>query len=210
VQKVLRRIKGIDTLRCAGGEPLIVELLVRLGDDALQMALSRLKNKISVYIWLQQQVRLCDVRGNAEFQKKFAGFYRVRRDRDWKEQYFDLMESSKLTGIDFPRALGEINARCKMLEASFASKLVATLDPSKPVIDEFVLEYFGLQLPRWGSAGRESKTIELYQALCDRYNTLMQTSEGKRMRDVFERRYPDVGISELKKLDLMLWQLRPE
>lgn len=178
--------------------------------DQLQNALTRLEDKLDKYIWLQRQIRLCDVRANQEFQRKFSGFYRVRRSTDWKEQYFGLMESSKLGGIDFPDALREINRLCGSIEASFASKLVATLDPSRPVIDKFVLEYFGMQLPRRGSEGREPKTIELYQELCDKYSTFMQSSIGKLMREAFDRRYPNSEIGELKKLDLVLWQLRPE
>jgi hypothetical protein len=68
--------------------------------------------------------------------------------------FFALLESSKLNGIGFPEALREIHHRCGMVEASFASKLVATLDPSKPVIDKFVLEYFAMRLPTTGLRAR--------------------------------------------------------
>lgn len=193
------------------GETLIVETVDELTEEEqLQNALNRLEHKMDTYIWLQSQVRVCDLSANKEFQRKFSGFYRVRRGSLWKERYFDLMESSKLGGIEFPDALREISRRCGGIEASFASKLVATLDPSKPVIDKFVLEYFGMRLPRWGSEGRERKTVELYRHLGEKYSAFMQTSEGKHIQDSFDRRYPDLQISELKKLDLVLWQLRPE
>jgi hypothetical protein len=189
---------------------LILEDVHELREEQLQNALNRLEHKMDKYIRLQRQVRLCDVSASEDFQRTFSGFYRVRRDFQWKEHYFRLMESSKPGGIDFPNALLEINRLCGRVESSFASKLVATLDPSKPVIDKFVLEYFGMQLPRWGTGGRESKSIELYQELCAKYNTLLQSPEGRHMRESFDRRYPDLGISELKKLDLVLWQLRSE
>src|SRR5215472_8719126 len=130
-------------------------------EEQVRIALSRVRPGLTKYLWLQRQVRLCDVTANEEFQRTFCSFYRVRRDSQWQSKYFALLESSKLGGIDFPRALQEINLRCGKIEASFASKLVATLDPSKPVIDKFVLNYFGLQLPRWGSPDREARTIEL-------------------------------------------------
>jgi len=38
----------------------------------------------------------------------------------------------------------------------------------------------------------------------------MVSSAGKRIRESFDRRYPDLGLSELKKIDLVLWQLRPK
>jgi hypothetical protein len=70
------------------------------------------------------------------------------------------MESAKVTGIEFPEALREISRRTGRIEASFSSKLVATLSPTKPVIDRFVLENFELKLPRWGLHDRESRIIE--------------------------------------------------
>jgi hypothetical protein len=87
---------------------------------------------------------------------------------------------------------------------------VATLDPSKPVIDRFVLEYFELRLPRRGLPDRERKTIDLYYDLCDKYRVFIQSPTGKMIRDLFDSRHPCSEISELKKIDLVLWQIRPE
>jgi len=57
-------------------------------------------------------------------------------------------------------------------------RCTATLDPSKPVIGEYVLDYFGMQVPRWGTEGRETKTIELYRELCDRCDVLLHRARG--------------------------------
>jgi hypothetical protein len=105
-------------------------------------------------------------------------------------------------------ALREITHRCGRIEASFASKLVATLDPSKPIIDKFVLEYFAMRLPRWGAADRADKTIELYRELCEKYQALLQSPTGQQIRESFDLRYPKSEITQLKKIDLVLWQLR--
>jgi hypothetical protein len=191
-----------------GGGPLIAEIVDVFTEEQLQMALVRLEHKMDTYIWLQSRVQLCDVSTDKEFQRKFSGFYRVRRGSQWIEHYFCLMQSSKPNGIDFPNALQELHRLCGQIEASFSSKLVATLDPSKPVIDKFVLKYFGIRLPRRHTKDRESKTIELYRDLCDKYSALTQCPTGKLIREAFDRRYPDLQISELKKLDFVLWQLR--
>lgn len=180
-----------------------------LTNKQVQLALSRIERGLTTYLWLQRQVRACDVSKNEEFQRRYSGFYRVRRDFKWRLGYFSLLESSKLKGIEFPEALGEINRHCRRIEASFASKLVATLDPSKPVIDKFVLEYFELRLPRWGVQGREVKTIDLYNKLCVKYRDLMQNPSGKLISELFDVRYPDAEVSDLKKIDLVLWQIRP-
>ena len=175
----------------------------------IQTALDRLNTGLDRYLWLQNRVRACDVSTNEEFQRCFSGFYRVRRNSQWRSVYYGLLESSKVKGIDFPEALKEINRRTHRVEASFASKLVATLDPSKPVIDKFVLEYFELHLPRWGLSDREAKTIDLYHDLCDKYSAFIQNPTGKMIQELFDGRYPNSEISELKKIDLVLWQIRP-
>jgi hypothetical protein len=181
-----------------------------LTPDEIQTGLGRLEHGLDRYVWLQRQVRLCDVSVDEDFQTRFSGFYRVRRDAQWRSVYFRLLETSKVKGIDFPQALKEINGRTGTIEASFASKLVATLDSSKPVIDKFVLEHFELHLPRWGLSDRQNKTIDLYYDLCDRYSVFVQSPTGKMIRELFDSRYPCSEISELKKIDLVLWQIRPE
>jgi hypothetical protein len=180
-----------------------------LTTDDIQAALNRLEGRLDRYLWLQHRVRLCDVSTDQDFQKCFSGFYRVRRGRQWRAVYFGLLESSKAKGIGFPETLKEINNRTGRVEASFASKLVATLDASRPVIDRFVLEYFELHLPRWGLPDRERKTIDLYYDLCDRYRVFIQSPTGKMIRELFDSRHPNSEVSELKKVDLVLWQIRP-
>jgi hypothetical protein len=180
-----------------------------LADNQIENALDCVKRGLDSYLKLQREVRSCNARTDEEFQKSFNGFYRVRRNAQWRAAYFDLLESAKVTGIDFARALREINERTRKIEASFASKLVATLDPSKPVIDKFVLQYFKISLPRWGSPERELKTVDLYHLLCENYQDLMQSPTGTLIRELFDSRYPSSGVTELKKTDFVLWQLRP-
>ena len=181
-------------------------LIVR--PDEIQTALSKLDSGLDRYLWLQRRVRLCDVSTNVEFQRCFSGFYKVRRNSQWRSVYFGLLESSKTKRIEFPEALTEINRRTGRIEASFASKLIATLDPAKPVIDKFILEHFELRLPGWGLPDREAKTISLYSNLCDKYSALIQSPTGRMILELFDSRYPCAAVTELKKIDLVLWQIR--
>jgi len=174
----------------------------------IRTALGRLKKGLDQYLWLQCNLGLSDVSASQRFQTCFNGFYRVRRGPSWRVEYFALMESSKVSGIDFPDALEEIHRRTSRIEASFASKLVATLDTSKPVVDKFVLEKFELKLPRSGLKNRVSKTVDVYRELCDAYRDFIESPKGTSIRELFERQYPRSGLSELKKLDLVLWQIR--
>ena len=90
--------------------------------DEIHTALGRLKNGLDRYVWLQRNLGLCDVSTDQHFQTCFNGFYRVRRGLSWRTDYFALMESAKVTGIDFPYALKEINRRTGRIEASFSKR----------------------------------------------------------------------------------------
>ena len=126
----------------------------------------------------------------------------------WRAVFFELLEDSKIAGIDFAQALRSLADSTGRLEASFASKLVATLDPSKPVIDKFVLMNFGLKLPHQKAVNRTTCIIEVYERLVVEYAYLMMRPLGERIRAMFDDKYPGSGISDLKKIDLVLWQAR--
>ncbi len=108
---------------------------------------------------------------------------------------------------------GVVNAlrdkKTDRIEASFASKLVATLDPTKPVIDKWVLRAFHLSRPYYRTSGcRESAMVELFYQLGEKYEKLLACSLGHMILDKFEAHYPCAPITNLKKIDLVLWQIR--
>jgi hypothetical protein len=88
--------------------------------------------------------------------------------------------------------------------------MIATLNPSKPVVDKFVLANFGLRLPYYyqDDRTRMTKTIELYDQLCSKYDELLRTLLGKRICEKFDKIYSSTDITDTKKVDLVLWQVR--
>jgi hypothetical protein len=118
------------------------------------------------------------------------------------------MEASKVQAITFSQALRTLRELTGRIEASFASKLVATLDPNKPVVDKFVLDNFGLRLPYYSTDNRESKTIQVYSQLCRKYEGLMACPIAHIICANFAKMYPWANITDLKKVDFVLWQIR--
>jgi hypothetical protein len=145
---------------------------------------------------------------NAEFQRRYNGFYRVRRGATWQVPYYRLMERSKTRRTTFAEALTSLAAESGRVEASFASKLVATLDPSQPIIDQHVLRNFGLRMPYAQEANRLDKVIELHAELQRRYGRLLGSDVGRAICDRFRLRFPAADIGDLKRVDLVLWQHR--
>lgn len=179
-----------------------------LTEKDIVAAVGRIGVGLKKYMWLQAEVGRRDVSRDATFQRRFNGFYRVRRDADWREKYFRLMEESKVSGAQFAQVLGALHATTGRYEASFASKLVATLDPTQPVIDRFVLENFGLRLPYPYQKDRESRILQVHTDLAAKYEALLGSDVGRSICKKVEERYPGTGISDLKKVDLVLRQHR--
>lgn len=82
------------------------------------------------------------------FQKKFNGFYRVRRcSVNWQPQFFALLGKTIKEDLTFGEVLKSIHKNTGRYEASFASKLCATVYRTAPVIDSIVLAILELKLP---------------------------------------------------------------
>ncbi len=179
-----------------------------LSEMEIEAAVGRIGDGLRKYLWLQAEVGRRDVSHDAVFQGRFNGFYRVRRNADWRERYFRLMEESKAGGVRFTHVLRTLHAATGQYEASFASKLVATLDPTQPVIDRFVLENFDLRLPYPYQKDRERRILQVHAELCAKYEALLASDVGRLISQKVEEGYPGTGISDLKKVDLVLWQHR--
>ena len=177
-------------------------------DERVDTALAKVEKGLGDYRWLQARIGEVDVSKDAAFQRKFNAFYRVRRDEKWRKAFYRLLQNGKAEGITFAAALQKLRRATGRIEASFASKLVATLDPSMPVIDKFVLKNLGLRLPKHSASDRERKMVAVYERLCATYCQLVASEVGRRICEKFCALYGEVGIKEVKMIDLVLWQMR--
>ena len=177
-------------------------------DDA-KRALPKIRPGLYSYLELMRMFPNVDVSVDTNFQKKFNGFYKMRqRPRSWYELYFDLMQTLRNEETSFGCILKVLHERSGRMEASFCSKMLATIDPSKPVIDRYVLENVGLKMPYYSSKNRFGKLLEIYDKLCAWYENVLRSDEGVSVIDMFDDMYGDQGITDLKKIDLVLWQIR--
>ncbi len=177
-------------------------------ENQVDTALPKIKEGLRKYCWIQENFQRCNVSKDPNFQTRFNGFYKVRRKAHWRLHYYELMEAMKCRGVTFAQALRVLRQRTDRIEASFASKLVATLNPNRPVVDKFVLKNFGLRLPYHYVTNREAKTIQVYDELCLKYQDLMGRPIASMICEKFVEMYPWANITDLKKVDLVLWQNR--
>ncbi len=171
----------------------------------------KIREGLKKYKWLKNNFNKVNVETDPEFQRLYNGFYKIRqKPKEFYTVFYSKLESSKKEKPTFTDVLIYFrkNLPSHSLEASFSSKLVATLDPNLPVWDTEVLRNLKLKKPYAKDKDRLRKTIELYNKIKDWYVEHLNSKEGKAKLLEFDRRFPNSGISDIKKIDLILWQTR--
>lgn len=168
-------------------------------------ALEKLERGLASYSWLQAELHKRNVAADREFQKKFGGFYRVRRNAQWRGAFSGILERAKTSPLTFGHALRRIHEATGRVEASFASKLVA-IDPDQPVIDSLVVGNLGLKLPKAHAPNRLQDLEAVHRQMAVAYKAYLDSREGRRLVEAFRCRYPDSNLSAIKMLDLVLWK----
>lgn len=183
--------------------------LIALTPAHIDKALPKVALGLRKYEWLQRELFRRNVARDPEYQTRFATYYRVRRGSGWRQAFFDLLEHGKTIPPSLSDALLAVYEATGRVEASFASKLVATIDPSKPVIDSVVLRNLGLRLPNCMEVAlRIEGVAELYQRMAYLFAEFLKTGTGRYLVTQFNASYPGTSLTEVKMLDLVLWQTR--
>ena len=144
---------------------------------------------------------------DAGFQKKYNAFYRIRRNEAWRAEYYRIMEMYRKRGsAEFGEILLRLFQATGQIEASFASKMLATLDADMPIWDSNVLKTLQLSLKGNTSEIRMSNAVVLYGRICWWYKTFLQTDTAKTMLRRFDSEFPEyASLSATKKIDFILW-----
>ncbi|MBR3058946.1 MAG: hypothetical protein IKG93_13410 [Clostridiales bacterium] len=166
------------------------------------------RSGIEHYASIISKVWKVDISTDVAFQKEFTYFFRVRRNENWRNVFYKLFEECKsVKELSFEKVLREIYRLTGRIEASFSSKLVATLNPEMPIWDSIVLSKLQMKAPIGKDKElRLEKTIKLYADIVGWYSTFMKTDNAKKWIAEFDKTFPEfVGITEVKKIDFMLW-----
>jgi hypothetical protein len=176
--------------------------------EQIDAVLPRVDKGLRQYLCLQAYVAGHDAFDDREFRRRYNGFYRVRRGSAWQDAFYGLMGRAKREGLQFPAVLRALHEDTNRYEASFASKLTATIDPSAPIIDSIVLNNLGLRLPYPTAPNREIGICTLHQQLASLFRQFLRAEDGKYLVKQFRQMYPTADITEVKMVDLVLWQSR--
>ena len=170
------------------------------------MDIDRVAAGIKKYKWIMARIHEADVSSDAVFQKSFNGFYRMRqRPATFYQCFYSYLEKNKNNpNLTFDEVVTYLHQETGSIHASFSSKLLATVNPKMPIWDKFVLQNLGLRAPYYYEKDKLQKTIQLYHQICNWY----QSEEAKEKLQIFNETFPNAEISDVKKIDFILWATR--
>ena len=162
------------------------------------------------YAYIMDTFRKVDVSKDEAFQTVFDGFYRVRRKKDtWLKIYYEMFEKLKNANPTFEDILMELYDRTGRVEASFASKMLATINPSMPIWDRFVLDNLGFKSPTGKNEKRLTKCVDIYNSIVAWYADFLNTDNAKDCIEQFDKLFPKYKqFTDTKKIDFFIWNMR--
>lgn len=176
-----------------------------------ELAIERLKERaedLKSYAWIMEQVNKTNVLEDTEFQHRFTRFYVLRRNAAQQKAYYGLLEAYKgKADVCFSSILRAMYEATGWVEASFSSKLLATLQPDMPIWDSIVLSRLGLKPST--SDDKEKRLThseKLYESIVCWYRDFLPTLEAQTAIAAFDEVFPDyAGFTATKKIDFLLW-----
>ena len=108
----------------------------------------------------------------------------------------------------FAELLDAMHKKTGYFEASYVSKMLATVDCNIPIYDKNVLNFLGISVP-------EKKTIEnltaVYKQIIKKNSDYADSKKGKEYIEWFDHDLSDYKcISSTKKVDFLFWTMGSE
>ena len=178
-------------------------------NDVLQNRLAELMG-LDKYKRIMEQAPKTDVSADKDFQQLFNGYYRIRRDETWRNAYYTYFEKAKNANPSFEDIITYLFEKSGgNVEASFSSKMLATINKEKPIWDQYVIQNLNLQLSGKTKEEKLKNAIHLYDEIEQWYAKFLESEKGKECVSTFNRFFPEYEwISDTKKMDTILWSLR--
>jgi hypothetical protein len=179
-------------------------------EEEIISAIERSNRGISQYLSIMNLLPNVDVSTDRDFQRQYNGFYRVRqRPQEWYDVYYSYLEDNRNNRVLFEDVLDHLNDVMSRYEPSFSSKLAATLNPNEPIWDKFVLQNTNQRAPSYSSSNKIEQAKATFQNIRNWYANYMVSEEGLLVVEIFNQMIDESDqISDLKKIDFVLWQTR--
>ena len=145
-----------------------------------------------------------------EYQRKFAHYYRMRFvSKEYRHAFFTLFETVKnQLEVSFEEVARQLYTVDGKHEFSFISKMLHTIDTSKPIFDSQVKA--ALQIHRTFESDFEKRLqldIGILNQISEQYQILLASAQIQEILAEIDRRSNPRTMSAEKKLDFILWGL---
>ncbi|MCR8746209.1 hypothetical protein [Romboutsia lituseburensis] len=186
-------------------------MLERLTNQELIQIMNKkeLSDGLIRYNYIQDNLHKVNVMEDIIFQDIFIRFYQVQvhKFRGIKECIFRILEENKNNkDIKFEYVLRELYRATGTIQPSYASKIVATINTDKAVIDSWVYKNLGL-VRKYGT-DNITYTIDQYYQVNNMLNEILKIDRSKYIVDIFDAYFNHNNLTDIKKLDLIIWQWR--
>lgn len=163
------------------------------------------------YDYIRKELYNTDISTDEEYQKAFNSFFRVRRNEKWRKKFYKYFEKVKNNkNISFETIVKDLLLETGNIEASFSSKLLATINPNMPIWDQYILKNLDLKITGTTKNERLSSVIDLYNKIVMKEQKLLSDTNIKKTVKEFKDYFPEYDLSNIKILDYILWNLRDD
>lgn len=193
----------------------IAARLPELFAPALGLLEGRNPCPVATYRTIRREVAAVDLQSEPgePARRRFNAYYGVRRNAAWRAHFYSRFERAKASTLSasalFEAVVSGLAEDTGRIEASFASKLVATLRPTGPVIDSVVRGWLAAAVEPPPFKGGVYAAVAYYRWLEEVLTALADSPEALAWATIFERAFPtaadDAAISSMKRLDFLIW-----
>lgn len=176
------------------------------GRAAIQSSLVRAWG-LEGYARIQRTVCVTDVSSDADFQRFYNRFYRVRRNAEWQSSYYAIMERGEGKPLHGVRGRAARDARAHGQRGGVLHQQDDRHAPSR----QTDMGQPGARKARKGTTAktRLENAIEVYGQIVSWYETYLATDDAKKNIRLFDELLPDYAwLTPVKKVDFLLWSER--
>lgn len=175
----------------------------------IEKALLEKENRIKKYFEIMEKFNIDNFKEDVFFRKIYNDFYKIRqRPQEFYDSLYYYLEQNKNENAKYEDVLNYFYSKFGSVEKSFSSKILATINPNMPVWDTEVLKKLGMTAPAYKSKDRLLKTIKMYYEIVGWYEKYLKTANAKEALTRFDKIFPNKEVTNIKKIDLILWSIR--
>ncbi len=174
------------------------------------------RESIDVYNFLNDQFANTKITENYLFQFVYRSFYRIDNaglTSNFKSEYFKLLEEYRnKNNFEFSTILNHLylitnHQGQNTFQFSFVSKMQSTLNNNKPIYDSEVARVFSFSRPKYNLSFEDKlrSYSEQLTLIEQTYKSFIENQSLTTIINLFDDKFPDHGLNEIKKLDFIFW-----